>query len=169
MIQPNAMAKRFLLFAVLIGNLLAVVHRAQAIPIVITDPAPNFVQFVEPNPPAKCEHRPPIKEFLLCKSNAYVKLISLSGPDAEFLKSFDAWNAEVSGGRGWTLLAGGPLPLNLPGQPISRFEVSTFRASAARIEGGVNIQIDWTYLGPDKGEFFWTQGLFDNYSFSTPV
>ena len=163
LIDPNTLAKWLFVCAWMLGSLLLPSRPAMAIPIVITDPAPIPFEFVQPNPPAACEHL--LRKFTRCKSSAYVFAQSLSWPDSEFQKSFDAWNEEIPGGRGWTLRAGGALP----GTELTRFEVSTFRARAVTIKGGVDIQIDWTYQGADKGDFFWTQGLFDNYSGLAPM
>lgn len=91
-----------------------------------------------------------------CRSTAGLGTTSLTGSSAEFGKSFDAWNATNPAGSKWTLVDGGALP-------GGELHVSTFRAFAGAAAGGVEIKVEWTYTGADKLEFYWAQGLYDNY------
>ena len=94
-----------------------------------------------------------------CTSTAHLNLTSLTddqaNEDEDFKNSYEAWKATADG-AGWTIAKGGALP---GGDLV----VSIFDAYANYPVGGLEIQIDWTYTGADKSDFFWAQGLYDNY------
>jgi len=102
------------------------------------------------------------KAYKDCKSKAKLDdKKSTDGKNEAFGKSFKAWNDTNAADKKWTLKDGGALP-------GGKFEVSIFDALAEETVGGLEIQIDWTYTGKDKGDFFWSQGLYDNYTISPP-
>lgn len=126
-------------------------ENADAIPVTVSDADPHYLARI-----AACVGSDGTN-YKDCTSAAHLNATnSLVGNDAEFKKSFDAWNATNAAGAKWTLANGG----NLPG---GAFNVSIFDALAFVTAGGLEIQIDWTYTGADKGNFKWAQGLFDNY------
>jgi len=101
--------------------------------------------------------------YVDCKSNAYLNTTVIKGADAvqngsEFKKSFDAFNAKNAANQQWKLANGGELN--------AIFEVSTFDAFATPSVGGVEIKINFDYNGADKADFFWSQGLYLNYTVS---
>jgi len=127
---------------------------AAAIPLTITDPNKRYVDEI-----GKCEHNG--KTYIRCRSTAFIATSSLTGDDDEFKKSFDAWNATNAAGSKWTLVNGGALP-------GGKFEVDIFRALAEYFRGGVEIDVLWSdYDGADRNEFYWSQGIYDNYSPAT--
>lgn len=134
---------------------------AAAIAITITDPNKRFVHEIP-----KCERAG--VTYIRCRSTAFIASSSLTGDDDEFEKSFNAWNATNAAGSKWTLANGG----NLPG---GKFEVDKFRAIAEYFRGGVEIDVLWSdYTGADRNDFYWSQGIYDNYSpatggFITPI
>ena len=104
--------------------------------------------------------------FKDCKSVASISTTPVSGDNATFKKEFDAWNADISptcGHGEWSLKNGGALPNNSNGLP-STLTVSTFQAEAFDPGGGLKIRMTWNYDGANKADFYWTQGLYDNYA-----
>ena len=134
---------------------LALPGSANAIPIKLTDATPTYLAQV-----ANCDGLG-TATYTNCTSTTAIDIThSLVGSDASFKQSFDAWNAGNAAGSKWTLKDGGKLP-------GGTFQVSTFDAVAKPGYGGLEIQIDWTYAGADKGDYRWAQGLYDNYT-ATP-
>lgn len=125
---------------------------AKAIGITVTDATPIYVATVP-----YCAGGPVMNQN--CTSTAHLNLTSLTDAQADagedFRNSFDAWTATADG-AGWTLAKGGALP-------GGELKVTIFDAYASYEVGGLEISIDWTYAGADKNQFFWTQGLYDNY------
>lgn len=139
---------------VLAGVSLLTVGQVQAIPIVLTDATPTYYAEV-----ANCSG-PGAVTYTHCTSTSALNLqASLVGGDAAFRQSFDAWNAGNGAASKWQLKDGGALP-------GGRFEVNTFDAYARPDAGGVKVRVLWAYSGADKAEFHWTQGLYDNFTFS---
>lgn len=98
-----------------------------------------------------------------CTSTAHVtKDKSLPGTDADFKKSFDAWNIGNAADKKWTLGDGGALP-------GGAFTVSQFFAKADASLGGMSIIVDWSYAGADKSDYLWSQGLNLNYKPGDPA
>jgi hypothetical protein len=100
-----------------------------------------------------------------CISTATFSTTPLAANNPVFKLEFDAWNAirSPNGGYGeWSLRDGGALPGKRDGS-ASAFTVSTFQAEAFDQGGGLKIRIDWDYDGTNKADFFWVQGLRDNY------
>ena len=131
---------------------LALPGGAHAVAIKLTDPTPTYL--------AEAAHCVGVDAtaYTHCTSTALLDLgASLGGSDASFKQSFDAWNTGNAATGKWSLKDGGKLPGGI-------FQVSTFDAIAEAGSGGLEIQIDWTYAGADKGDYFWAQGLYDNYS-----
>lgn len=137
--------------ASLFATVLLLAPDATAIPITVTDPTANYFGII-PN----CSKPGTNTVYTNCTSTGYLNTSSIAGSNAEFKKSFDAWNATNSPGEMWTLANGGALP-------GGEFNVSTFKSGFKNGLGGLEIQIDWTYTGADKGDFKWVQGLYDNY------
>lgn len=133
--------------ATVFTTILLIFGNASAVTITVTDATPTYTAT---KPTCKAG------TYVNCKSKAHLNTTSLAGTDAEFKKSFDKWNDTNAAGSKWTLANGG----NLPG---GVFNVSTFDAFAIDDRGGVEIQIDWTYSGTDKGEYKWTQGIYKDY------
>ena len=131
---------------------LALPGAAQAVAIKLTDVSPTYFAEI-----ANCVGIDAVA-YTHCTSTALLDVAtSLGGSDASFKQSFDAWNAGNAAASKWSLKDGGKLP-------GGSFQVSTFDALAEAGSGGLEIQIDWTYAGADKGDYFWAQGLYDNYS-----
>lgn len=124
---------------------------SQAVTITITDPDKKLVATTP-----TCKGFFDGASYKDCTSTAYLSTTSLSGNDAEFKKSFDAWNGALAADKKWTIENGG----NLPGGEL---KVSTLRATVGNTIGGMVVQIDWAYTGGDKSKFQWSQGLKDNY------
>ena len=122
---------------------------ATAIPINVTDPSKMLETSI-----GACVSSG--VKFTDCKSTAFISTTSLTGNDAEFKKSFDAWNATNAADNQWALVDGGLLP-------ASSLNVSLFEADANSSLGGLRIRIGWDYNGPDKVAFYWSQALYDNY------
>jgi hypothetical protein len=141
----GGMKKRIVLLAA--AFLMLGAHEASAISISLTDVA--TIPACNPN-------------YVNCTSTAHLGLGSIGGTaiDADFKKSFDAWNATNAAGSTWTLANGGALP-------GGSFTVNTFHAIALPDVGGLEIRVLWTYEGADKSDYNWTQGLFDNYDLTT--
>ncbi|MBI5192376.1 MAG: hypothetical protein HZA08_02910 [Nitrospirae bacterium] len=133
--------------AAVFTTILLIFGNAAAVTITVTDATPTYTAT---KPTCKAG------TYVDCKSTAHLNTSSLSGTDAEFKKSFDAWNATNAAGSKWTLANGGALP-------GGALNVSTFDAIALDSVGGLEIQVDWTYSGADKGDYKWSQGLYDNY------
>lgn len=131
-------------------------HQASAIEIKITDATPTYAAT-----------RPTCtgwdgKKYKDCKSTAKIDdKKSADGKSAEFGKSFKAWNDTNAADKKWTLKDGGALP-------GGKLNVTIFDALVFDNTGGLEINIDWTYAGADKGDFKWSQGLYDNYLLSPP-
>ena len=128
--------------------------KVNAATIKITDPTPTYSASIQ-----ECFGSDGTK-YKGCRSDAYVSTTVIKGADAVqagsgFRKSFDTWNAGNPAGQMWTLANGGELN--------AVFEVSTFDAFAKPNVGGVEIRIDFKYTGTDRADFFWSQGLYDNY------
>ena len=121
-------------------------QEARAVTITLTDVTPTYVATI-----AACN-----PNYINCKSTAHLGLTSIGGGDAEFKKSFDAWNATNAAGSKWTLANGGALP-------GGELNVTIFDAFAQSDVGGLEISVDWTYAGADKSDYKWSQGLYDNY------
>jgi hypothetical protein len=131
------------------AGLMLSAHEAGAIPISITDLTPTYTATIPACNP----------NYVNCTSTAHLGLTSIGGGaaiDAEFKKSFDAWNATNAAGSKWTLTNGGALP-------GGKFNVTIFDAFAEPDVGGLEISVDWTYAGADKTDYRWSQGLYDNY------
>jgi hypothetical protein len=126
-------------------------HDARATTINITDGAPTYFASV----PA-CSSTNPVKSYVNCTNNSHLDDVTVKGDNAEFKKSFDAWNATNAAGSKWTFADGGMLP-------GGDFNVTIFQTFATAALGGVEISVDWTYAGADKGDYKWAQGLYDNY------
>lgn len=134
---------------------------AGAIEIKITDPTPHLTDTI-----AKCDGRNADK-YKDCKSTVYVKDKSAKSDDAEFKKSFDEWNKGNAANAKWSRKEGGALP-------GGKLEIVALDANANSFNGGFSdsnqgggyngFRIDWTYAGADKTDFFWSQGLYDNYA-----
>jgi hypothetical protein len=99
--------------------------------------------------------------FKNCTSTAFINAKSIDGNDPDFLKEFNAWNANNPKNAMWTLVNGGALQ----GGTI---DVSVFRAVANNQSGGLDITMSWIFNG-DKSGFFWTQGLNRNYRGPPPA
>jgi hypothetical protein len=100
------------------------------------------------------------KAYKDCKSKA--KIDDKKSADAKndaFGKSFKAWNDANAAGKKWTLKDGGALP-------GGTLNVNIFDALAFEKTGGLEIRVEWDYAGADKDQFFWSQGLYDNFAFS---
>lgn len=138
-------------FLVAMGGSVAVAP-ASAIEIKVTDATPH-----DEATRATCTGWD-TKAYKDCTSKAKIDTKkSADGKNDAFGKSFKAWNDANAADKKWTLKDGGALP-------GGKFEVSTFDALAQEKVGGLEIQIDWTYAGKDKGDFFWSQGLYDNFA-----
>jgi hypothetical protein len=128
---------------------------ARAASITVTGAADYFASV-----PA-CVSILPVQNYTNCTNNAYLDDVTLTGDDAEFKKSFDAWNATNAVGSEWTLIdgtVGGTVSL------LDTIDVTTFDTFAAANLGGVEIQVEWTPAhGVTKTDYQWSQGLFDNY------
>lgn len=97
------------------------------------------------------------KKYKDCKSKAKIDdKKSADGKNDAFAKSFKAWNDANAADKKWTLKDGGALP-------GGKLTVSTFDALAFEANGGLEIRMEWDYAGADKGDFKWSQGLYDNY------
>lgn len=137
--------------SVLVGTLLLATSWSYAVTINITDPDKKLVATT----PA-CKGFFDGVSYKDCTSTAYLSTTSLSGNDAEFKKSFDAWNGALAADKRWTLENGG----NLPGGELN---VSTLHATVGNTIGGMEVRIYWSYDGADKSKFQWAQGLKDNF------
>jgi hypothetical protein len=131
------------------ASLFIAFQKADAITINVTDPTPHYKDTIG----ACTGIGGPYKD---CTSTAYLNTTSLTGKNADFKKSFDAWNAANPIDKKWSLVNGGALP-------GGAFDVSIFDALAYPSVGGLEIQINWTYDGSDKNDYKWTQGLYNNY------
>ena len=99
--------------------------------------------------------------YVNCANAAFLNLndgTALRLDDTSFKLSFDAWNMGNAANGKWTLLDGGALP----GGEFDVFRFRTFVTRTGTV-GGVDIGVSWEYDGADKGDFKWTQGIFDNY------
>jgi len=158
---PNEMNMRrsCYLFRGLLGITLAMwsVGVAPAIPIInITDPSPSY----SASSPV-CAAWPAGPDLKNCLNQAHLDQIPIKTDDPSFFRTtFDEWNNGNPANAKWTLQDGG----NLPGGELN---VSQFRTTLGATVGRVEIRIDWTYAGPDKSDFFWTQGLYDNFDLTT--
>jgi len=126
-----------------------------AISVTLTDATPTLVADA-----ATCKSLLNGKDFSTCKSTATVSTTAIGGgaaPDVEFKKSFDAWNAGLPAAGKWTLVSAGLLP-------GGTLKISVFDASAADTSGGVEIRVLWDYDGTTKDQYYWAQGLLDNYT-----
>lgn len=98
------------------------------------------------------------KAYPDCYNNSYVLGGESIGGNTQFYRNaFDRWNADGS----WTLDGTGTLP-------GGKFLINTFTTFIQTQNkhfdtGGVEIQIDWSYAGADKGDFFWTQAILRNF------
>jgi hypothetical protein len=138
--------------------LLALAHTsALAIKVTVTDKDKKLVATA-----LTCKGFVDGKSYKDCSSTASISETSLDGKDAEFKKSFDAWNKGLAEDKKWTMADGGKLP-------GGEFKVSTFQATVGNTIGGVKIRIDWDYAGADKDKFQWAQGLLDNYVIGPPA
>lgn len=128
---------------------------ARAITVTVTDPNPTYVATR-----ADCMGYFDSKPYKDCKSTASIAAASIGGADAEFKKSFDAWNAGLANDKKWTLVDGGKLP-------GGELKVTVFDAYVTNTTGGVEINVVWEYdeskTGIAKDLFKWSQGLRDNY------
>ena len=70
--------------------------------------------------------------FKNCTSTAFINAKSIDGNDPDFLKEFNAWNANNPKNAMWTLVNGGALQ----GGTI---DASVFRAVANNQSGGLDI------------------------------
>jgi hypothetical protein len=85
------------------------------------------------------------------------------GSNVVFNDSFDAWNGLQGAEDKWTKVDGVPAG----GDFNATLNVSTFDAQSfhgAGHVGGVEIQVDLVYAGADRAQFFWSQGLYTNYT-----
>lgn len=139
----------------LVGALLLAASLAQAVTITITDPDKKLVA-TTPTCTGFFDSLP----YKDCTSTATLSTTSLSGDDAEFKKSFDAWNGGLAADKKWTIENGGALP-------GGELKVSTLQATVGNTIGGMEVRIYWTYDGADKSKFQWSQGLKDNYIIGT--
>jgi hypothetical protein len=98
------------------------------------------------------------KAYPDCYNNSYVLGGDSIGGNTQFYKNaFNRWNTDGS----WTMNGDGTLP-------GGKFLISTFNTFLQTQNthfdtGGVEIQIDWSYAGADKGDFFWTQAILRNF------
>lgn len=139
------------------GLALASLHTQAAISVTLTDATPTLVADA-----ATCKSPIDGKDFTTCKSTATVSTTAIGGaaaPDVEFKKSFDAWNAGLPAAGKWTLVSAGLLP-------GGTLKISVFDAFTANTLAGVEIRVLWDYDGATKDQYFWTQGLLDNYTLS---
>lgn len=147
-----------LLSAVLGASLvLASLPTQAAISVTLTDATPTLVAEA-----ATCKSLIDGKDFTTCKSTATVSTTAIGGaaaPDVEFKKSFDAWNAGLPAASKWTLVSAGLLP-------GGTLKISVFDAFTENTLGGVEIRVLWDYDGITKDQYFWAQGLLDNYTLS---
>jgi hypothetical protein len=125
--------------------------------LTVTDATPTYV-----DTRATCTGYIDGKAYVNCKSTATIGAAVAAGNDAEFKKSFDAWNQGLAANKKWTLVNGGALP-------GGNLAASTFDAYINATTGGVEIQVDWDYKGADKADFTWAQGLLDNYVIGPPA
>jgi hypothetical protein len=133
-----------------VAVLFFVCRDARGTTISITGPA-NYSASI-----AECVSFKTGQDYTNCRDDSHLDDVALKGDDATFKKSFDAWNATNAADAAWTLADGGALP-------GGDFDVSTFKTFTKATFGAVEIQIDWTYAGADKGDFKWVQGLYDNF------
>lgn len=101
------------------------------------------------------------KTYFHCTSDAFISTSAIDGSNTFFGYAFAAWNSMNPVSGKWTLVDGG----NLPG---GKLEVTTFRAIVGASTGGMEINVNWTYNGADKGDYFWAQGLLSDYTVSPP-
>ena len=130
-----------------------------AISVTLTDDTPTLVAET-----ATCKSLITGKDFTTCKSTATVSTTAIGGgatPDVEFKKSFDAWNAGLPADAKWTLVSAGLLP-------GGTLKISVFDAFAGNSSAGVEIRVLWDYDGTTKDQYYWAQGLLDNYTL-TPL
>ncbi|HEV3137816.1 MAG TPA: PEP-CTERM sorting domain-containing protein [Pirellulales bacterium] len=122
---------------------------AKAVPLTINNPNYTADEAAVPLPDIKAG------------SDAHINANSVTlGTATYFQKSWDAWNGAQPANGKWTLADGGRLA-NLG------LNVVTFKAYSqhnANATGGVEIQVNVTYAGADRGNLVWSQGLYDNYT-----
>lgn len=132
-----------------------------AIGISITDPSPTMLATK-----AACKGYIDGKDYKDCSSTASLSTTAIGGSDAEFKKSFDAWNSALPAASKWTLVDAGLLP-------GGSLKVSTFDAYLGTAVGGVEINVIWEFTppagDPAKDLWSWAQGLNDNYTISPPA
>jgi hypothetical protein len=90
-----------------------------------------------------------------CGDDGYLLTAPIFALNHGFDAAFDAWNETNPAGQTWTLQNGGFLDATL--------DVTKFRTQIQGNVGGVEIDITFDYNGADRGDFFWTQGVFWNY------
>jgi hypothetical protein len=136
-----------------IAALLLVASDLQAAPIkiTVTDPAADYF-----DSRATCRSSKTGTKYVDCIATGFLDSTPRSGEYPFFRKSFRAWNATNAAGSKWKLTNGGELP-------GGELEVTKFDTFALSRVGGVEISVSWTYAGADKGDFKWSQALYDNY------
>lgn len=98
--------------------------------------------------------------YVNCVDWAYVNTIeSINASDPLYRQAFDAWSAEqaAGGGPSWGYRDGGALP-------GGRLEILGFGTYNVTDPGaGAQLRVRWSYDGPDRASFVWSQGLFVNW------
>jgi hypothetical protein len=93
----------------------------------------------------------------VCTSTAYYLANPIEGVTQFYQNAFNASNP-----GGWTVEPGGLLP----GGKLVIKQFSPY-ISTKKLHydiGGLTFQVDWTYTGADKNQFFWTQAILRNFN-----
>ncbi len=97
-----------------------------------------------------------------CRIDGFIDLKkTIDGKNADFTKAFDAWNATNGKDDKWKLINGGALD--------AVFEVGGFKVALDEINGvtvgrsTIVVGFDFKGKGNKLTDFFWVQGLYDNY------
>lgn len=148
--------------------LLLIAADAAAIPINLTDPNPAWWDLAEScgslSGPGTSDCQVSGHLGARDRYDQSAPILSISGNDAEFEKSFDAWNATNAADQKWTLANGGALPGGVLNVSVFQTSFNGFADLA-----GVQIEVHWTYTGVDSTDFFWTQALRDNFQTGTGI
>lgn len=131
---------------------------AEAVPINVTDPTPNYTAVEMPAPP-----HPEAGVIAHLATDSITLASSLYFQDA-----WNAWNAAQPVGSQWTLATSSFLIPDALTVNVSQFDAQSFHGANHTPNvgvGGVEVAIDWSYGGPEPvNDLYWSQGLSLNYN-----